>query len=430
MSAPDRTKAPAVSPMSDIRLTPADETVLSNGIRLTTVRGGDQPLVRLAVMAEGGRCDFMPPSAVSIMGEAMREGAGRYTGAEIADMVDYNGARLGSRISDHHNGIDLIVLNSRIGALLPVLHEMITAPAFDDKAVDVIRRRQSANRAVQLAKVAVRASAKSKAMIAGAGHRAAVTDTPDDIITVTADDLRRCHAASYGSAPLRAYMAGNFSDDDLDRVKSFLESLPAGGGVSPISVEPFRPEEPSRYDDVRPDALQSAISMSLPAIPRSHPDYIPLRLAVMALGGYFGSRLMSNIREEKGLTYGIGASLQGSFEGAFVSIEAQCDASDVDCVIEESLAEVRSLVLRPMDADELNRLKLKAWSALASTADSPMSVIDYHITRLVVGTLPDYFDRQMSAIAALTSEDVAHMAESYLVPGKWRIAVSGAPVPV
>ncbi|MDO4319602.1 MAG: pitrilysin family protein [Bacteroidales bacterium] len=425
MTTLDRTKAPAVRPLSDISLVPPVVTSLANGITLTTVRAGDQPLVRLVVMSEGGRYDFSPISAIALMGEAMREGAGGMTGEQIADIIDYSGARLGSRVSDHHNGIDLIVLNSRLADLLPVVRAMIETPDFDERPVDIIRRRQSSNRAVQLTKVGVRATTLSKQMIAGKDHIAGSLDTPEQILAVTADDLRRCHRQTFGSAQLHVYMAGNYDDVLLRSVTEMFESLPARTGKSPVTVTPYVPEPARRINDPRPDAQQSAVSMTLPAIPRTHPDYIALRLTLMGLGGYFGSRLMSNIREDKGLTYGIGASLQGSFEGAFASIDAQCDASYVDQVIAESMAEVRSLVDNPIDGEELNRLKLKAWSTLASTADSPMSMIDYHITGLVVGTPADYFEQQLRAIDGLTADTVSRMASTYLLADSWRIAVSG-----
>lgn len=424
-AAPDRTKAPALRPLGTISLVPPQVYTLANGITLTTVRAGDQPLVRLVVMSDGGRYDFEPISVVPVMGEALREGAGDMSAEQIADIIDYSGARLGSRVSDHHNGIDLIALNSRLADLLPVLRAMITAPRFDDRTVDIIRRRQAANRAIQLTRVGVRATTFSKQMIAGHGHIAAALDTPEQIESVSPEMLRACHAATFGSAPLRAYLAGNFDDAVLRSVIDMLESLPAPGTASPVVITPYKPEPAARFDDIRPDAMQSAVSMTLPAIPREHPDYIPLRLTVMALGGYFGSRLMSNIREEKGLTYGIGASLQGSFEGSFVSIDAQCDAAYVDRVISESMAEIRRLVDNPVDGQELNRLKLKAWSSLASTADSPMSMIDYHITSLVVGTPPDYFTRQLDTLQSLSADTISRMASQYLSADAWRIAVSG-----
>ena len=299
-AAPDRTKAPALRPLGAISLVPPQVYTLANGITLTTVRAGDQPLVRLVVMSDGGRYDFEPISVVPVMGEALREGAGDMSAEQIADIIDYSGARFGSRVSDHHNGIDLIALNSRLADLLPVLRAMITAPRFDDRTVDIIRRRQAANRAIQLTRVGVRATTFSKQMIAGHGHIAAALDTPEQIESVSPEMLRSCHAATLGSAPLRAYLAGNFDDAVLRSVIDMLESLPAPGTASPVVITPYKPEPAARFDDIRPDAMQSAVSMTLPAIPREHPDYIPLRLTVMALGGYFGSRLMSNIREEKG----------------------------------------------------------------------------------------------------------------------------------
>jgi predicted Zn-dependent peptidase len=145
----------------------------------------------------------------------------------------------------------------------------------------------------------------------------------------------------------------------------------------------------------------------------------------MALGGYFGSRLMSNIREEKGLTYGISASLCGNYEGAYVEIDAQCDASFVEQVVEESRKEIASLWENPPRDEELHRIKLRVWSSLASIADTPFATSDYYITRRIVGTTDSYFQDQMEALKNLTSHRIAEIAKKHLNPDALTVAIAG-----
>jgi predicted Zn-dependent peptidase len=175
-----------------------------------------------------------------------------------------------------------------------------------------------------------------------------------------------------------------------------------------------------------PGTLQNSLSASIPTISRDHADYINLRLTIIALGGYFGSRLMSNIREEKGLTYGISASLLGMREGAHAQINAQYATGNSQRVIDEVRHELQVLATQPMPDDELTRLKRFIMSNLASTLDSPFSIVDYYQNQVLVGTPNDYFDAQFKCINSLSAETIMRMASQYLNPDDMRIVTAGS----
>jgi len=145
----------------------------------------------------------------------------------------------------------------------------------------------------------------------------------------------------------------------------------------------------------------------------------------MALGGYFGSRLMMNVREEKGLTYGISSYLLGCREGSYVTIAAQCDCDNTALVIDEIKAEMRRLADNPPQGEELSRLKLHAATSLAEILDTPASIMGYYANRLYVGTPDDYFESQQAAINALSGEIIAEMASRYLQPDMLSVVVAG-----
>lgn len=175
----------------------------------------------------------------------------------------------------------------------------------------------------------------------------------------------------------------------------------------------------------RPESLQSAVVLSIPAIARTHPDYNFLRLTVTALGGYFGCRLMTNIREDKGYTYGITASLIGSHDGSYITVSAQCDKRYTEALIDEVRNELRGMVTRPLGADELSRLRFNAASDLASTLDSPMNMMDYYELQQTVGTPPGYFDARQDALADITPEIICAISQKYLDPDALRISIAG-----
>ncbi len=422
MSGLDRSVAPPVKAFADINLVPEHVETLPNGVTLHVVNTGSQPISRLVIVREGGTLDASKPWQKRLMAEAMRENTAVMDGERIADITDYNGARLTGGAHDHFTKLDLLVLNRRIPDLLPVMRAIMFDARFTERNLGVIAGKAAANRAIQLSKVSYVAANAARRMVTGVTHPAAMTATPDDFTSTTVDDVSSLYYEMLG-ARMHVFLGGSLDDATVDAMRYFVAALPAAYG-SLMCVQPYAPSAPARVHIDMPQAMQAAVSMMMPAIGRDHPDYIGLRLAVMALGGYFGSRLMRNIREEKGLTYGISAALLGSREGAYMEIGAQCDRSYVEQVIEETAKEMSGLCTDPPRGEELERLKLHAWTALASAADSAFGTLDHYITGLMVGMPENYFADQMRCVASLTSERIVEIAGRYLDPEQLRVATA------
>ena len=146
----------------------------------------------------------------------------------------------------------------------------------------------------------------------------------------------------------------------------------------------------------------------------------------MAIGGYFGSRLMMNIREDKGYTYGISASLNGRPEGSSVDIMTSTDTANVEPLVDEVFREIRRAARQPFSVDETDRLKSYAASQLASMLDTPFDIMDYHITlrAAFIGT-DDYFKCQLHAINEITPARLGELASRYLSADDFSIVVAG-----
>lgn len=423
MSTLDRSKAPSVTTVPDISLPPCDTRTLPNGVVLNTLCAGDQPQSLLTLVWEGSVHESPKPSLPHFVFEAMREGTADYTGPQIADAIDYAGARLSSRISEHHSGLQLTVLNSQLPGLLPVLDSMIRRPLYEQPAIEMVGRTIAAGVATQRAHASYPASRAIVTSLRGEGHPAVREELPDAIRAVTPEEVAMWHRHSVGRGRLHAYFSGNYSPQLLQQVTDFLEALPTADPECALNIVPNRPTGPVRKTVERPDSAQGALSMGMPAIGRDHPDYIALRIAVVGLGGFFNSRLMQNIREEKGLTYGIGSALFGDHEGATVRINAQCDKAYIDDVIAETMAEMRGLVTNPIAGDELTRLKLNVWSSMASSTESPFAMMNAHLTNLLVACPQGYFEAQLAELASLTPERLADVAARYLDPDKLSIGI-------
>lgn len=422
---PDRTIAPETRPFGFRKLPSETVEVLPNGITFHRYSGGDQPVCNLIVSFSGGvqetPTEYEAQMAVSIL----QEGTANYSGAEIAEILDFNGARFIRSTSAHRSGVNITMLNSGADEVLPLLADMLTAPVFPQEAVEAAKNAAISQLQINNSKVSFLADKECARMIWGDSHPTSKVATEDEIRDISRATLSGWHRRMVSARTCHVFLSGLLDDSLIAKVRDFLRSLILPGpGIGPVII-PMSPAPPGVNFVEKEGARQNGVAAAIPAIPRPHPDYIPLRLAVVALGGYFGSRLMANIREEKGYTYGISSFLAGSPEGAFTGIAAQCDMTYTEAVIAETRNELRNLALNPPRGEELRRLKLFCSTSLVETLDSPISIMGYYATSLFAGIPDGYFEAQQRAIDTLTPDTIAEMAGKYLRPEDLRIAVAG-----
>lgn len=409
-------QAPEIRGFSSLSIPGITVSEFVPGVTLHLLDNGTQPANRISVYFSRGTSatDVRPASA--LMPALMTEGTSTLSGAEIAEAVDFAGAFLRPLSSTHFSGLSVISPNDTTLSLVPLLADMLTYPSIPAKAFEAARQKAAMSRRLDLSKPKFLAATALSSNLCGASHPYQGPSSPEDIDRVTVDEVRFAHSQARRT-PVQIFAAGRLSEDILKAIEELALRLQP----SDVSqVAPVAPYVPDGRTDIRicseTAAEQAAVACGMPAVPRSHPDYDELRHTVVALGGYFGSRLMTNIREEKGLTYGINAALMGSQEGASVQISAQCDNAYTDRVIDEIRNELRLLGETLMSEDELRRVRADITSGLASRLDSPFSIIDYYETNLMVGIPDGYFTRQFETIRNLTPERLRHLAATHLDP--------------
>ncbi len=416
-SAIDRSKVPATEPFGHLDIVPEQVETLPNGIRIHTVECGTQAVNRIVLLWEIGKSDVENPFAVKLLPQLMLEGTTNLSGEMIADAVDFEGAWLTPRSEDYFTGFELISLNAKTPTLLDLLSEIIKSPAFPESSFEALKNKEIANLQLNEGRTPVQATRRLVQAMSGSDHPYQNKNTIDILCKLTRGDIRKAWLNMIHNSQVDIFIGGRPDEKVKMALKEFALSLRQDSPVEKRrGYRPFTPDSPSDIKIIVKGARQASVAIGIPAINRSHPDYIPLRMTVTALGGYFGSRLMTNIREEKGLTYGISASLFGIREDAYISVTADCDPEYVDEVISNIKSEITKLATEPMDENELTRLKMYLGTILASTLDSPFAVTDNYVIRLTLATPTDYFDQQQKALQSLTAETIAEMATKYLLP--------------
>ncbi len=409
---------PAVSDFGSLSIPPVTIVDFAPGVTLHLLDNGSCEANRVSVYLSRGTAATDCAGAPAIMPALLREGCATMSGADIAETIDFNGAFITAIAQPHFSGLSLISLNETTRELLPLVGDMLLTPAFPDKAVENALRKVVMDRRLNLTKPSYIASQAIATAMKGKAHPY-MLPTPLPVIEGTCrDDIVRAHSLAR-QTPVHIFAAGRLSDKIVNAVEELATRLKPEDTSATVAVVPLTPGIPSdSIIDSATAAMQGAVACGIPAIGRNHPDYDELRHTVVALGGYFGSRLMTSIREEKGLTYGISAALFGSQEGAFVQISAQCDNAYSAQVVDEIRHELRRLATEPMPDDQLRRVRADITSGLAARLDSPFSLIDYYETNLMVGIGDGYFERQFDTISRLTPQRLMHIAAKYLDPGR------------
>lgn len=410
----DRSTEPPVKGFSTLSIPHPNTMTLPNGIELYTIDAGDQPINRITVSFDSGLMEAHVPDALQLATQLLREGTESYSGSSISETLDYHGAWLKCDAMSHNSAVSLWSLNKSTVRLLPILKELLLKPTFPEKEFMTLRDKHKAKFMLSQKNVSFIAAMTDKKLVFGEKHPMSRIVDANEIESLSTDDIRTAYSNAFSLAP-KVFVTGEIKELLPEIIDFFgkLEYKPSDSAQQIIM--PMQPTigTTTVVSDVDAEH-QAAIAMSIPSIDRSHCDYIPLRLVVMALGGYFGSRLMTNIREDKGYTYGIQANLLGYREGGVISIMTNTAPQYIDAVIDEVKHELMRLREQKMGDDELAVVKNNAMTSLAAILDTPFSIMDMYISQFHTGTPKDYFEKQVQAIKSLTADDILELSQKYL----------------
>lgn len=429
MIQPDRNQRPAINPIGSLILGPATIVSLPNGITLHIVNNGPNEVCRLGIALPGGTAESPRPGLYDTVATLLPEGSMETPGEEMASVLETNGAWCGSSITTHHTLVNLYSLCSAFTTLLPLARQMAFSPAFADDAIRRTLQLQSSRTAVNLCKVAYRASKALKPLIYGPTSPLAILPMPDDILSFTREEIANAHYRRLDPSKIHIFLAGKITPAMVEAVSLEFGSI-AGGSAFDLATLSF-PEAvaPGEVVTEMPDALQSCVKIAIPTPGRSHPDFLKMRIAACALGGYFGSRLMTNIREDKGLTYGINASLYGYPDRGFLIVSTETDCANTGAVITETVSEIERLKdLSSYSPDETSRLASYMLSSLAAVLDSPFQRMDFLQNPVLAGTPADYYAQQYAAIRTITPDSIAETARTYFDTTRIVTSIAGKPM--
>lgn len=407
---------PSLKEISEIQLPTIQLEKLSNGLPLSYLSIGSQELVKLQITIPAGIVHQNKTLLAFFTNKMLKEGSKNHTAAQIAQKMDYYGAYFETRVTRDQAYINLFCLNKYLEKVLPMVAEIISEPAFSESEFVTLCEQEKQSYQIRMQKVKSKALREFNHRIFGKQHPYGSFAELSDYNQLNIDELIKFHQNHYQVQNWRLYLSGNIDQSVKNLINQFLGSIPQSDDEEGHHTESLKTESlsPDLFHSLQEGALQTAIKVGNISIDRSHADYPILSLAQTILGGYFGSRLMQNIREDKGYTYGIYSSIQHFHQASVFSIGSEVGSQVAKAALDEIDKELRLLRTELVGEEELQLVKNYMSGSLLRSLNGPFSLGE--MMRLLHDfKLPeDYYTQYTKAIQNASSEQVLQVADKYL----------------
>lgn len=423
----DRTIQPEIKDVEQLTVQAPKKIHMPNGVLLNVLDSGDNEVVRVDLLIEGGRWQQSQPLQALFTNRMLREGTRRFSAGEISEKLDYYGAWLELSSASEYAYVTLYSLNKYLPQTLEILESIVKEPVFPEKELEVIVGNNIQQFQVNSSKVDFLAHRALVKAIYGEHHPTGRVVEMEDYHRIHPAVLEEFYNRHYHSGNCSIYLSGRVTDDCIRRIEELFGREPFGKDFRKPEEKVFLPVSSGekRIFVEREDAMQSAVRLGMLSMERNHPDYLKARVLITLFGGYFGSRLMSNIREEKGYTYGISANMMPYPGKGLLVVNAETANDFVKPLIEEVYHEIDRLQNEPVSAEELSVVKNYMLGETCRSYESAFSLADAWIFVQVSGLQETYFADVLNAIKDVTPAEIRELAGKHLCKEKLKEVISG-----
>ena len=426
MEAPNRQKSPPIKPVKKIDYVRAETKVLSNGIPLYLINAGTQDIVRIELLFKAGNWFEIAPLVASATNAMLSEGTVNRTSEMIAESFEYYGAFFQVNTDKDNGVIVLYTLAKYLEQTLEVVADILYHSTFPEKEFQTYIQKTEQQFIEDQSKVKTLARTVFLKAIFGNDHpygREIVVEDFQRLTSPMLDDFYRMH---YRNRPFLIIVSGRLWPG-LERI---IDNYFGKNRIEEQKQPEHKPEpepdlEPEKLFIEKEKVFQSAIRVGKKLFNKHHPDFTAMQILNAILGGYFGSRLMKNIRENKGYTYGIGSMILSMQHAGYFVIASEVGASVCRAALNEIYRELDILRETIVPEDELTVVKHYLMGELIRLFDGPFAQAESLKAILEYGLDYDYYDKTINTIKNTSAKRLRDLANQYFAPGTFTEIVAG-----
>ena len=418
----DRKTAPVLRGIEDVPFGMPESTELSGGNKLFYYNDSDLEVVKVELSFAAGSSISEGPLAAHLVNGLITSGTSKWSQAEIAEKIDSYGAFLERNVGLDTASITVYSLRKYMVEVLEILAEVLEDCTFpEDEFSNSIRvRRQKF--LVNREKVATMCRRRFSRELFGNHPYSAETEL-EDFDRAKVDDVRETYGSRYSAPPL--ILAAGIVDDELIKTIDRLFGQGQSAQYTVSGLEEVPASDSKRVVEEKKGAVQSALRMGKILFNRNHPDFAEMQFVNTVLGGYFGSRLMSNIREDKGYTYGIGSGIIPLQKGGYFFISTEVGANVTLAAEKEIRFELDRLRQEKVPLHEMETVRQYMLGQLLRSTDGVFNLIDRFRAHHIFGQKDKDFHEGIDKIRAIDADGVLNLAQTHLDPESMVVVVAG-----
>ena len=418
----NRKAAPVIVDATDfnLKLKPYELFHLDNGIPVYAINAGAQDLLQIEMVFNAGNFYEKNKSVAGATNFLLKNGTTSRTAFQLNETFDYYGSSCSRACYNETATVNLHTLTKYLDKLLPLVNDMLTNSIFLQEELDTFKQNSKQRLKVNLQKADFIAGRMIDKLVYGEEHPYGTFNNIEDYEALTVEQLKSFYNQYYLNGTCVIFVAGMLPSNLKEQLNENFGKLNLKAynfEFQKIETKPAVEKKHEIINDV--NAVQGAIRIAQPFPNRHHPDFKKIMVLNTIYGGYFGSRLMSNIREEKGYTYGIYSYIQNHIQESAWLISTEAGKDVTRATIEEVYKEMQIIRDTLIDEEELSLVRNYMIGTILGDLDGPFQIIGKW-KNIVLNNLDEtYFNESVEAIKTTTAEELQALAQKYLVPEKF-----------
>ena len=418
----NRKIAPAITDATNFSLTlkPYQLFYLDNGVPVYSLHAGAQEVLQIEMVFYAGNNFEKNIGIAAATNFLLKNGTTTRTAFQLNEAFDYYGASCSRACYNETATLVLHTLSKHTDKLLPIMSDMLSQSTFLQEELDTFVQNAKQRLLVNLQKCEFVAGRKIDQLLYGEHHPYATFANPSNLDALAVAQLKNFYNSYYVNGTCAIFVSGNLPTNMKamlnDNFGKLLLKCPSFI-TTPIAVAPSTELKHVIRNDTQ--AVQGAIRIAQPFPNRHHPDFTKVFILNTVFGGFFGSRLMGNIREDKGYTYGIHSYLQNHIQQSAWLISTEAGKDVCQATIDEVYKEMKSLRDDLIDEEELALVRNYMIGGILGELDGPFHIMVKWKTIILNNLTEQYFYDNIMAIKTTTAEELQLMAEKYLHPHKF-----------
>ena len=412
----NRKHQPALQPIGRINFPQPEISQLSNGIKVYQFNSGTQDVVSIEMVFSAGSWYQEKPFTAMATNLMLREGTRNFSAQKLSETLDYFGAHFENTTERDNAFITLYSLNKYLNNTLPLLSEIVKNPVFPAGEYSILAGKQMQMLEVNRQKVNFLARTQFNSILFGSDHPYGIYLEPGDIAKVNTTDLVDFHKTQYHSGNCTIIVAGLIKPGLLHELETHFGGNDwSGNNNNQIQYLPSGTEQKNHFH-LKEGAMQSAIRIGGMMFKRSHPDFAGMKVLNAILGGYFGSRLMNNLREDKGYTYGIGSSVVPLRNGGYFVISGEVGSGVTKEALSEIKFELNRLCSEQVGESELSLVRSYLTGEMLRAVDGPFAQADLYRELIEDDLDISHFEGLTDTVQHINAQQLQDLAIRYLKP--------------